>query len=150
MKKSMLSLIVSATLFAIGPKPAFADYTALAGQFNANVVSHGVAATEFTTKGETKMVTLLTPFQAGHYKGDYILGQDDGIINNNVNDGRIAVTFGIHAHVISFIRNLMADSTLLDGLEATPRVSYDSDVHASVYGFMLGFEKNFGGTTPAQ
>ena len=112
-------------------------------QFSFNVKNHGVAASEYTADHQIKQVILLTPFQAGHYKGDYIVGQDDGIINNSVNTESIAGSFGIHVHVISFIRNLATDSTLFDGLDATPRVSWDTDVHKIVYSYMVGFTHSF-------
>lgn len=138
MKKLLLAVVV---LFVSGV--AKADGT-IADQLLVSLTQHVVGMTEFTTEGKTKLEFIDGLVQVGHYKGDYVLALDGGFCNSTVPDssGKIAMTVGIHAHVISAINSWgninPALAQTLNLLELTPRVSYDGDVHKFVYGATFG------------
>lgn len=147
MKKLIAALALAFVLAPI--RPAFADSaitTPIAGsdQLVLSLLNHVVGVTEFTTRGTTKIEFIDGLVQFGHYKKDYILAADGGFCNSTVPDtsGHLATTWGIHAHVFSFLNSVLdinpalADSLSL--LELTPRWSYDTDVHHGVLGFTFG------------
>jgi len=113
-------------------------------QLLVSLLQHVVAVSELTTHGQTKFQFLDGIVQFGHYKNDYVIGIDGGVSNSLApdNQGHVAATFGIHLHAISFINNYFTiNPTLAQTLtliEATPRYSYDADVHHGVLGFTFG------------
>jgi hypothetical protein len=123
--------------------PAKAD-NAPTDQLIVTLLQHVVGISEFTTEGKTKLEFIDGIVQVGHYKKDYILALDAGFCNNTVPgvNGRLAMTSGIHAHVLSAINSWgninPALAETFNMLELTPRVSYDGDVHKFVYGATFG------------
>lgn len=113
-------------------------------QFLASLLQHVVGITEFTAHGQTKVEFIDGLIQFGHYKNDYIVAIDGGFCNNTTPDGlgRLATTWGVHAHVLSPLYNLTGlnpwVSQTFKMLELTPRWSYDSDVKKGVFGLTFG------------
>jgi hypothetical protein len=140
--KKYLIFTASLLCFIYGPKPAYAD--TVPAQILPSLLQHVVPVTEFTTEGITKIEFLDGLIQFGHYSNDYIAAIDAGFCNNTIPDanGRLALTAGVHVHVISFVNSYFninpALALTLQQLELTPRVSYDGDVHAWVYGATFG------------
>lgn len=114
------------------------------GQILTSLLQHVTPVSEFTSHGQTKLEFIDGIIQVGHYEGDYILAVDGGVSNSLAPDsaGHLAGTFGIHLHAISFLNSFfrinpeLAKTLAL--IEATPRYSYDADVHHGVLGFTFG------------
>lgn len=140
MKKLMLLAVL-----VVGPlRPAHADVLSPPDQLLLTLSQHVVGITEFTTHGQTKLEFIDGLIQLGHYKNDYILAFDGGFCNNTEPDknGRLATTWGVHAHVLSGVNSYFNISPsmamALEMLELTPRYSYDTDVHHGVFGVTFG------------
>jgi len=114
-----------------------------------SLLQHVTSVSEFTTHGNTKLEFIDGIIQGGHYAGDYIVALDGGVSNSLSPDasGHLAGTVGIHIHAISFINSFFkinpALGQTLQAIEATPRYSYDADVHHGVLGFTFGARINF-------
>lgn len=138
MKRLMLLLWLGAGASV----PVFAD--AGTDQILASLLQHVTPVSEFTSHGQTKLEFLDGIIQVGHYENDYILAIDGGVANSLAGDsqGHLAGTFGVHVHVISFLNSFFkvnpALAQTLSLIEATPRYSYDADVHHGVLGFTFG------------
>lgn len=139
----MKKLILFAFLFS--PFICKADTTPQdPGQILTSLLQHVTPVSEFTTHGQTKLEFLDGIIQMGHYEGDYVLAIDGGVSNSLSPDssGHLAGTFGIHIHAISFLNSFFhvnpALAQTLTLIEATPRYSYDADVHHGVLGFTFG------------
>lgn len=141
-----IGLIFGAFIACTGPlRPAFADTTtapADVSQIATSLLSHVVAVNEFTTHGQVKVQFLDGIIQFGHYQNDYILAIDGGVSNSLEESGHLAGTFGVHAHIVSFLNSFFnvnpSLAQTLTLIEATPRYSYDADVHHGVLGFTFG------------
>lgn len=137
----MKRLIILGALLGL-VRMCHADTPADVSQITASLLQHVIAVSEFTTHGETKLQFLDGIFQVGHYQNDYILAVDGGASNNIQEGGHLAGTVGIHLHAISFLNNFFQINPslgqALSMLDATPRFSYDWDVHHSVLGFTFG------------
>lgn len=137
----MKKLIIAVFLFS--PIICKAD-TQDPGQILTSLLQHVTPVSEFTTHGQTKLEFLDGILQVGHYENDYILAVDGGVSNSLQPDknGHLAGTFGIHIHAISFLNSLFninpSLAQTLSLIEATPRYSYDADVHHGVLGFTFG------------
>jgi hypothetical protein len=109
-----------------------------------SLVQHVTAVSEITTNGTVKAEFLDGLVQFGHWNGDYIAALDGGFLGSTNPDsaGRFETTFGFHVHAISFVSKYFDISPslqqTLDLIEATPRVSWDSDVHNWVWGYTFG------------
>jgi hypothetical protein len=142
--KKLLFLIT--LLFSI---PCFADTPTTAPQLLTTLLQHVTGVSEFTSHGQVKMQFLDGIVQIGHYQSDYILALDGGVSNSVAPDdqGHVAATFGVHLHVISFLNNFFKINPslgqTLQMIEATPRYSYDADVHHGVLGFTFGAQIPF-------
>lgn len=160
----MKKILIAALLIA-GPHLAIADVpaptptptptaslppvsaTALGDQLLLSLTADAVTVTEFTTNGTTKLEALDGFAEFGHFKGDYIAALDGGFLQNSVNNGRIGTSLGFHIHAIQTLNDYLTLSpsaaAALAYLQLTPRVSWDTDVHAIVWGATFGLQIPF-------
>ena len=139
--KKLIFAIITMLGFTCGAK---ADGPADPSQILASLLQHVTPVSEFTSHGQTKLEFLDGIIQVGHYQGDYVLAVDGGVANSLEPDqaGHLAGTAGVHVHIISFVNSFFkinpALAQTLSLIEATPRYSYDWDVHHAVLGFTFG------------
>lgn len=149
MKKIIGLLALVFAVVATGPKPAYAEDAPLvsesvADQFLASLTKDMVAVYAHTSHNEDKVYALTSLIQLGHYKKDYILSLDFGMVGSGFGENGISFhkTYGVHAHVLPWVvANVPMNPTLsafLSNVELTPRYSYDEDVRHGVLSYTLG------------
>lgn len=131
MKKIIALLLLTGT-------PAFADMGTVSDQFLASLTKDMAAVVSHTSKGTNKAEFLTSLIQLGHYKTDYILGFDFGLIGAE----SIRKTYGAHLHLTPFVLNHIPMNpdlaAFLSHVELTPRYSYDEDVNHGVLSYVFG------------
>lgn len=115
----------------------------VASQFLASLTKDMVAVYAHTSHNEDKVYALTSLIQVGHYRKDYVLSFDFGVVGTDGEKGvSFHKTYGAHLHILPMIvANVPMNPTLatfLSNVELTPRYSYDEDVRHGVLSYTLG------------
>lgn len=136
--------ILVASLLLIGSAVHASAAVTIGDHLMISLLQHVTAVEEDTFDGKIKAAFLDSIVQIGHYRGDYLLAIDAGVVNsvNPDSNGKLAGTVGAHLHVISALAaGLNVNPSLkaaLKLLELNPRWSYDADVHHGVFAVTFG------------
>lgn len=163
MKKSIAICLLLLTGFVLMSKadttpvtfPTTAQNSFLNGQVIVTLINHGSFAEEFR-QGQKQVILSDNVVEAGHIKGQYLLGLDASAYQNPLKshlDFEGGFRLNLHAIVNRYVTLTPQWEAVLGNLEYYPRVGYDfgqSDAHSWFASFNLGFGFGVGAGTPAQ
>lgn len=137
----MKKLLIAIALLA-GPRIAFAD---LGDQITASLIDHVAAHSQYTTKGDNRLVLLASIVQIGKLNGSSIAQLRFGFTGTANPDNGVSRGAGyvgdIYFNAAPFIRkyvHLEDNWTFLNSVEVGPNYAYDFRDHHAYGGVSVG------------
>lgn len=121
----------------------------ISDQFSTSFLSHVLAVDSFRSDGSHVIKFADGIIQAVPYKGDHLFIGSFGFIPRPDDSAHFYNSYSIHIHVISLIAKYIdinpTYAPILNDLELTPGLTYDTDVRHGLLDFSVGYAHKFGG-----